>query len=95
MAVELEGAFFAAMLSASGVGIPGVERLTSQTGGAQEAWKADAETLRRFLGENAAAALLALRREKPELPSYSQTPYRKNKNCCLNGRRDRPVALRF
>ena len=67
--MELEGAFYAAILSASGVGIPGAERLASQTGGARGAWEADAGTVRRCLGENAAASLLSLRREKPELPS--------------------------
>ena len=67
-AVELSGACYAALLSASGVGIPGVERLALYTGGARGAWNADADALRRCLGEAAAAALLALRREKPELP---------------------------
>ena len=67
-AVELSGAYYAAMLSASGVGISGVERLAADTGGAREAWKADAGTLRRWLGEAAASSLLALRGKKPELP---------------------------
>ncbi len=66
--MELSGACYAALLSASGVGIPGVERLTLHAGGAREAWNADAETLRRCLGEAAAAALLSLRAEKPALP---------------------------
>ncbi len=63
-----DGAFFAATLSASGVGIPGVERLAADTGGARGAWEADAEILRRHLDEKAVAALLKLRREKPQLP---------------------------
>ena len=63
-----DGAFFAAALSASGVGIPGVERLAADTGGARGAWEADAEILRRHLDEKAVAALLKLRREKPQLP---------------------------
>ena len=67
--MELEGAFYAAILSASGVGIPGAERLASQTGGARGAWEADAGTMRRCLEDNAAASLLALRRKQPELPS--------------------------
>ena len=67
--MERDGAFYAALLSASGVGIPGTERLAKQTGGAREAWLADAGMLQKCLGEAAASALLALRREKPELPT--------------------------
>ena len=66
--MALDGACFAAMLSASGVGIPGAERLAEAAGGAREAWDADAGTLQNILGEKAAQALLALRREKPGLP---------------------------
>ncbi len=66
--MELSGAYYAALLSASGVGIPGAERLALYVGGAREAWTADADALRRCLGEAGAAALLELRREKPELP---------------------------
>ena len=66
--MEFSGACYAALLSASGVGIPGAERLALRMGGAREAWTAGDEALRRCLGENGAAALLALRREKPELP---------------------------
>lgn len=63
-----EGAFFAAMLSASGVGIPGVERLTQGEGSAEKAWKASGDALRRWLGDRAASSLLTLRGERPELP---------------------------
>ena len=35
--MTLDGAYFAAMLSASGVGIPGAERLAKAAGGAAEA----------------------------------------------------------
>ena len=66
--MALDGAYFAAMLSASGVGIPGAERLANAVGGEREAWGADAGTLQRFLDEKAAQALLVLRREKPGLP---------------------------
>lgn len=66
--MALDGAYFAAMLSASGVGIPGAERLANAAGGAREAWGADAGSLQKFLNEKAAQALLALRREKPGLP---------------------------
>ena len=66
--MDLSGAYYAAMLSASGVGIPGVERLVADTGGAREAWAADAATLRRWLGEAAVASFLALRGKNPELP---------------------------
>lgn len=66
--MALDGAYFAAMLSASGVGIPSAERLTKAAGGAREAWSADAGTIKECLGERAAPALLALRAEKPSLP---------------------------
>ena len=66
--MTLDGAYFAAMLSASGVGIPGAERLADYAGGAREAWRADAGTLQHHLSEKAARALLALRAEKPGLP---------------------------
>lgn len=66
--MELSGACYAALLSASGVGLSGAERLALHVGGAREAWAADAAVARRCLGEAGAAALLALRREKPELP---------------------------
>lgn len=66
--MALDGAYFAAMLSASGVGIPGAERLAEAAGGAREAWDADTGTLRNFLGEKAAQSLLAFRKEKPGLP---------------------------
>ena len=66
--MALDGAYFAAMLSASGVGIPSAERLTKAAGGAREAWSADAGTIKECLGEKAAPALLALRAEKPSLP---------------------------
>ncbi len=66
--MTLDGAFFAAALSASGVGIPGVERLAADTGSARGVWEAEAELLRRHLDEKASAALLSLRREKPDLP---------------------------
>ena len=64
----LDGAFFAAVLSASGVGIPGAERLAEAAGGAREAWLADAGTLQKYLGEAAASALVKLRKAKPSLP---------------------------
>lgn len=66
--MTLDGAYFAAALSASGVGIPGAERLAKEVGGAREAWLAEAGTLRKCLGESAASALVALRRDKPGLP---------------------------
>ena len=66
--MELSGACYAALLSASGVGISGAERLALHAGGPREAWAADAVLARRCLGEDGAAALLALRRDKPELP---------------------------
>ena len=66
--MKLDGAFFAAVLSASGVGIPGAERLAADTGDARSAWAADEGSLRRHLDEKAVAAFLALRREKPDLP---------------------------
>ena len=66
--MALDGVYFAAMLSASGVGIPGAERLADYAGGAREAWRADAGTLQKHLSEKAARALLALRAEKPSLP---------------------------
>ncbi len=66
--MALDGACFAAMLSASGVGIPGAERLAKAVGDARKAWDADAGTLQKNLGEKAAQALLALRKEKPDLP---------------------------
>lgn len=66
--MELEGAYYAAMLSASGVGIAGAGRLADRAGGARAAWEADGELARRCLGEKGAAALLALRREQAGLP---------------------------
>ncbi len=66
--MALDGAYYAAMLSASGVGIPGTERLANAVGGTREAWSADAGTLQKHLGEKAAQALIALRSEKPDLP---------------------------
>ncbi len=68
VSVDLSGAYYAALLSASGVGIPGAERLAAETGGARQAWAAEAGILRRCMEEKAVSALLALRREKPELP---------------------------
>ena len=66
--MTLDGAYFAAMLSASGVGIPGAERLAKAAGGAAEALRADAGTIQKCLGEKAAQALIALCAEKPGLP---------------------------
>ncbi len=93
--MELSGVYCAALLSASGTGIPGAEKLIRETGSEKAAWEAGGETLRRCLGEEAALAVMALRREKPSLPeTIAEDCEKKGIRILTKSEEDYPAILR-